>query len=89
MIRNLEDFLGKLQNPAPNKVTFLYDGRTQKNVPFRAHDYTINAGELIRELESLKARNTELIREKGELTKLRNMAQADNLLLQIEKGKLD
>lgn len=37
----------------------------------------------------MKARNTELVREKGELTKLRNMAQADNLLLQIEKGKLD
>lgn len=62
---------------------FKYSGQTQKNVPFRAHDYTINASELIRELESLKARNMELIREKGELTKLRNMAQGDVLLVQI------
>jgi hypothetical protein len=58
VINSLEGFLHKLQNPTPNKVHFLYNGQSQGCVPFRAHDYTINATNLIKELESLKARNT-------------------------------
>ena len=77
-----------MQHPSPHKVNITYNGRSQ-NVMFRSHDYTVNITSMVKEMEALRVKNNELLREKSEIDRIKNINNADLVMLQIEKRQLE
>lgn len=56
---------------------------------FRSHDYTVNITSMVKEMEALRVKNNELLREKSEIDRIKNINNADLVMLQIEKRQLE